>query len=41
MERAEGVTGFPGNGDFIGWGGVDEDGSLDPAVKGKGMGSEW
>ena len=41
VERAEGVTGFPGNGDFIGWGGTDEDGSLDPAVKGKGMGSEW
>ena len=27
VERAEGVTGLSGDGDFIGWGGVDEDGS--------------
>ena len=37
VEYLEGVTGLPGNGDFIGWGGVDEDGSLDPNVKGERM----
>ena len=33
VERVEGVTGLTGDSNFIGWGGVDEDGSLDPNVK--------
>ena len=33
VERVEGVTGVTGDSNFIGWGGVDEDGSLDPDVK--------
>lgn len=32
-ERVEGVTGLTGDCNFIGWGGIDEDGSLDPDVK--------
>ena len=32
-ERVDGVTGLTGDSNFIGWGGVDEDGSLVPDVK--------